>query len=106
MPFISDDIKLPHELDRRVRVTEDDKDYMRYLYDAGFPVREIARIFDGICSRRMIQFVLFPERLQVVKKQFAERRKDGRYKYTKEEWRKVMAEHRNYKHQLYLNKKI
>lgn len=38
------------------------------------PVREIARIFEGKCSRRMIQFVIFPERLEVVKKRQIEKK--------------------------------
>lgn len=35
-------------------------------------------------SRRMIQFILYPERLEHAKKLFKERQKDGRYRYSTE----------------------
>ncbi len=63
MPYKSQDIKLPRNLDRRVKVTEEDKENIRSLYKKVGVVREVARQFEHICSRRMIQFILFPERL-------------------------------------------
>lgn len=66
------DARIGPKNDGRRKITEEDKDYMRQLHKQGEPVREIARIFEGLCSRRMIQFVLFPERLERVKKRAIE----------------------------------
>jgi len=106
MPYLSSKIPLPRNLDRRVKITDEDKERMRYLHKSNMPIREIARQFEGVCSRRTIQFVIFPERLEVAKKQFAERSKDGRYKHSKEKWNAIMREHKAYKHKLHLENKI
>lgn len=53
--------------DGRRHITDEDKDYIRALHKQGEPIREIARIFEGICSRRSIQLVLFPERYERIK---------------------------------------
>ena len=102
--FSYDKIKLPREKDRRVRITEEDKNRIRELYKQNLPIREIARQMESICSRRSIQYILFPERLMIVRKQFIERRKDGRYKPTKEKWAETMREHRRYKQKIIRNK--
>jgi len=106
MPYVSSTIPLPRNLDRRVKITDEDKEQMRYLHKSNMPIREIARQFEGVCSRRTIQLVIFPERLEVAKKQFAERSKDGRYRPSKEKWAGIMREHRAYKHKLHLENKI
>lgn len=59
-------IKLLRKFDRRVKLSEGDKIYIQSLYQEGNGIRKIARIFKNKCSRRMIQFVLFPERLKTV----------------------------------------
>jgi len=89
-------IKLPTEYDRRVKYTEEDKQEVRDMHKQGMAQRAIARK-TGI-SRRYISFILSPEKSKLCKEQFKERRKDGRYYPSKEEWAKTMREHRKYKY--------
>lgn len=67
MPSKYDKIKLPREYDLRVKLTDADKEDMKMLHEAGIAVRAIARKYEGKCSRRMIQFILFPERLEAAR---------------------------------------
>lgn len=60
--------------------------------------RALARKYN--ISRRMISFILFPEKEQKAKEQFKQRQKDGRY-YDKEKHRDYMKKHRNHKKELY-----
>lgn len=53
--------------DKRIHITEEDKQRIRALHQQGEPIREIARQLEGIASRRAIQFILYPERLARVK---------------------------------------
>jgi len=105
MPFKSREIKLPREYDRRVKLSEEDKKNIVELYNKGLAIREIARTYEHICTRRMIQFVIFPERALVVKEHYKENRLDGRY-YKKERHTKAIREHRKYKQNLFLKGKI
>lgn len=92
----TDKIKLPREADRRVKITDEKKKEVHTLFEfEKMAQRAIARQ-TGI-SRRMISFILFPDKYAVARKQFIERRKDGRYKPSKEEWAKTIREHRHYK---------
>lgn len=99
MPEKVDKIKLPKGFDRRVKLTDGDKEKIKSLYEAGNPIRGIAREFEGVCSRRMIQFILFPDRRKLVAEQYKERRKDGRY-YSKEAHREAIKSLRHYKKKL------
>ncbi len=107
-PFDKKGVLIPREpgLDRRVRLTARQRVGVRRLYFAvgGWSQRKLAEHF-GV-SRRTIQFVLFPEKYATARKQFIERRKDGRYKPTKEKWRKTQAEHRAHKKKLYQEGKL
>lgn len=105
MPYLSEKIKLPRTLDRRVKLTQEDKDDILLRYKRGEAIHAIARAFKGVCSKRMIQFVVFPERLEkLVKKHIAE--KSHLKYYNKEKWRETMREHRAYKQDLKLKKLI
>ncbi len=105
MPYKHIEKKIPRSLDRRVKLTDDDKARIAKLYKQGEPVREIARQFEKICSRRSIQLILFPERRARLAEAFKQRRKDGRY-YNREKWRERQREHRKYKQGLYLANKL
>lgn len=88
--------KLPRKLDRRVVVTPDIEagvkaDYIPYE----FGYKQVAEKY-GI-SKRTAQFIIDPERRKTCAEQFKQRRKDGRYKPKKDQWRKTIAEHRAYK---------
>jgi hypothetical protein len=94
MPYAHIRKRIPRNLDRRVKYTTADKERVVALFKSGFPQRAIARE-TGI-SRRMVSFILFPDRLARQKELYKERRKDGRY-YYKDTWAKTMKEHRHYK---------
>ena len=63
---IYEKIKLPRELDRRVKLLPDDRERIKQLYKDGMSIHGIAREYKGKCSKRSIQFVLFPERLKAL----------------------------------------
>lgn len=54
--------RIPVKIDKRVKLSKDDKELIHQFYDAGWAIRAIARKFD--VSNRAIQFILFPERLE------------------------------------------
>ena len=64
---------------RHAALTPADKLRIAKLHAQGWAIRAIAREYMGKCSRRLIQFILFPERLELVAEQFRLRRLDGRY---------------------------
>lgn len=90
------------KLDRRVKLQAEDKIAIRNQY---FNVHESERpTMTALAAkynvdRRLIQFVLFPEREERHKIQASIRQKDGRY-YNKEKGRKKMQEYRDYKRSL------
>ena len=100
MPYKSEKMKLPRELDRRVKLTEEQRQQIREEYATG-ATSLIALANKYEVSKRTIQFTLYPERYTKAREQFKERRKDGRYKGTKEQWAKIQKEHRQYKQELY-----
>jgi len=87
-------LKLPKNLDRRVKYTEKDKQEVKDLFKGGMSQRGIART-TGM-SRRYVSFILFPDRLKKAKEQFKERRKDGRY-YDKDKQTKAIKSNRQHK---------
>jgi hypothetical protein len=107
MPAIVDKMSIEKHgtgkrLDRRVKLTAEDKDAIRTQYFNAHPsqrptITSIAAKYN--VNRRLIQFILFPER-EVRNKELARaRRKDGRY-YNREKSRKNMQEYRDYKRAL------
>jgi len=95
-------LDLPKTADRRIKLTPEDKEQIIYLYkSSGLPIREIARQYESKCSRRTIQFVLFPERLATVNYK-------GHWKkyYDKERNTKAVREWRRYKTEVLLPSKI
>ena len=102
MPYKSEKIKLPKEYDRRIKLTDEQREEIRMKYATGlYSQRALAREY-GV-SRRLISFVLDDAKYQKCKEQFKERKADGRYKLDKEAWAKTMKEHRQYKQKLYLD---
>ena len=95
--FATDKKKIPRALDRRVKLTEEDKAYIRKLYKDGNSIRQIARMFKDKCTRRPIQYTIFPARYEIMKKQFADRARTGMYRPTKAKWSETIREHRAYK---------
>ena len=91
-----DEINLPKGFDRRVKLTDSDREKIKRLHKKGLGIREIARMFEKKCSRRLIQFVIYPERL---KKLYQTQKEEKHWKiyYNKDKWRESMRNHRKYK---------
>ena len=105
MPYKSEKINLPPEYDRRRKLTEEQKEEIRVKYATGFySQRQLAREYN--VSRRLITFCIDDAKREKCAEQFKERRKDGRYKPTKEEWAAITRDHRRYKNNLYRQGKI
>lgn len=101
MPYKCEKIRLSREQDRRIKLTDEQRDEIRHKYSTGlYSQRSLANEY-GV-SRRLITFVLDPNKYEHSRELLKERRKDGRYKPTKEEHKMIMREHRAYKRELYL----
>ncbi|MGG4105202.1 hypothetical protein AAXB25_14895 [Paenibacillus lautus] len=86
------------EHDKRVKLTDEQRENIRAEYALGnISTRGLERKY-GV-SRRLIQFILSPEKQEKAKKDFAERQKDGRY-YSKEKQREYIKKHRRHKKEL------
>lgn len=100
MPYKSEKIKLPRELDRRVKLTDEQREDIRREYAEGAAsTRTLAARYN--VSRRTIQYTIHPERYERLKERFKQNRADGRYKPTKTEWAATVRDHRRYKQELY-----
>lgn len=85
--------------DKRVKLSDEDRDNIREEYACGnISQNGLAKKY-GV-SKRLIQFVLNPDKQEVARKQFLERQKDGRY-YSKDKHREYMRQHREHKKELY-----
>ena len=105
MPYKSEKIKLTRSQDRRIKLTDEQREEIRQKYSTGlYSQRALAKEY-GV-SRRLITFIIDDTKYQRCREQFKERRADGRYKPDKEEWAKTMREHRHYKQKLYTSGKL
>lgn len=93
--------RIGKENDKRIKITDDDRQHIKQLHKEGNSIREISRIFQGICSRRLIQLVIFPERYETIKERAKEVKryeayndKDHRREYMRA-YRKHMREVHN-----------
>lgn len=89
--------------DKRRKLTEEQRQQIREQRELGASQRQLAAHF-GV-SRRLITFILDPEKEAAAKAAFAERRKDGRY-YDPEKHTEQIREHRKHKHKLYTEGKL
>ena len=102
MPYKSETIKLSREQDRRIKLTDEQRQEIREKYASGhYSQRTLAKEYN--VSRRTIQFTVDAEKYARAREQFKQRRKDGRYKPSKEEWAEIVRDHRRYKQRLYIN---
>lgn len=105
MPYKSDKMKLSREQDRRVKLTDQQRMEIKEKYATGFySQRGLAAEYH--VSRRLISFVIDENKAKICAEQFKQRKADGRYKPTKEEWAATMREHRHYKQSLYVQGKL
>lgn len=85
--------RIGKELDKRRKLNDEDKEYIKKLHTEGTTIREIARIYEKVCSRTLIQLVLFPERLEVIKKRQIENKNWIKY-YNKDKRKEYMRTYR------------
>lgn len=84
--------------DRRIRLSDEDKEEIRYKHKNGQSITSLAKDY-GV-NKRAVQFVIYPERYEHAKMLARKRRSDGRYKTTKEQHRAMMADHRRHKREV------
>ena len=102
---IVDKIKLPKNKDRRKHLTDDQKRIIRDLYFIeSWSIRKIAREYQKYCSRRLIQFILFPERDEKLKEIRSVERRHLLY-YDRDKHSKAVKNLREYKREIYKIKK-
>jgi hypothetical protein len=89
--------RIGKKLDRRIKIPKSEYPVIFELHKNGEFIRAIARLYN--VNKRLIQFILFPERL---KKNYQNRLDHGGSKqyYDKDKWKIVMREHRQYKRSL------
>lgn len=103
MPYKSEKIKIAgSKYDRRIKLTREQKEEIQHNV-LGLSQRALARQY-GV-SRRTIQFILDPNKLEENIKRRKERGGSKRY-YNPSEWADTMKEHRRYKQNLKINGKI
>ena len=99
MPYKSDKIRLSETQDRRRRLTTEQQEQIKELYETGlYSWNQLAQMFG--CSKSRVGQLVNPERDAKVKARIKEHWKD--YHQTGEKWNEVKREHRHYKHMLYL----
>ena len=103
MPYNIDKIPLGI-YDRRIKLTEVQRNEIKELRKQGLPYAKIAKQYD--VSKSLIILVCNPDIAERKRIACMERHRKGRYKYTKEEWAAVQREHRAYKRKLYKEGKI
>lgn len=99
MPYKCEKIRLPKELKRSYKLTEQDKQDIVYIRaNSSLGYRKIAELF-GV-SRSRIRQICNPEVELRMKKIRMENGKDGRY-YHKERHREYIKNTRHYKNELF-----
>lgn len=99
MPYKSEKLRLSQTQDRRYKLTDEQKEQIRKLYETGLiSQRELAKQFN--VNRSTIQIIINPDRAAKVKQRIKKHWKD--YRPDKEAWSETMREHRHYKQELYL----
>lgn len=103
MPYKSAKIPLG-KYDRRVKLTDIQREEIKELRKLGLSYRVIAERYE--VSKKLIIMVCNPDIAEKNRLAFIARKREGRYKPTKEEWAATIREHRCYKQKLYKEGKI
>ena len=99
MPYTSSKIPIQKtKYDRRIKLTDSDKEKIREMSTAGKTQTEIAKKFK--VSRRAVSFVIKPGSVERNKRR-REERGGWRQYYSKDKHARSVKEHRHYKQQLY-----
>jgi uncharacterized membrane-anchored protein YhcB (DUF1043 family) len=103
MPYRAEKMKLPPELDRRRKLSDEQKDEIRHKYNTGaYSLNGLAKEYS--VSKKTVLLIVNPES----KRKNDQRIKDHWKKYSpgREERNAITREHRSYKHKLYKEGKI
>lgn len=100
----ADKVRVTKQYDARIKITDEDKQEIKELYQRNISIHEISRRLSPI-SRRAIQFILFPERLEQLKKINKETEHYKRF-YNKDKHTIAMRKHRARKKSLLEQGKI
>ena len=104
MPYKSEKIKIQQtEFDRRIKLSPNDKIRIKQYHKEGWSQRALAREFN--VSRRLIQFIVFPEKHEENLRRRKESGGSNQY-YSKEKQREYVKNHRRYKQSLHIEGKI
>ena len=105
MPYKSEKAKIAGTgFDRRAKLNDEQREEICRLREVeGLSLRVLAGMF-GV-SKRLIQFIVDPEKRVENLKRRAERGGSKQY-YNREEWAVTMREHRRYKEELYEDGKV
>ena len=102
--FEHEHLKIKDKDDRRIKLFDEDREEIRKLYATGlFSQRDLANRYN--VSRRTITFVLDPTKRERANELLKQRKQDGRY-YSKEKQREYVKKYREYKYDLYKQKKL
>ena len=85
--------RIGKELDGRKKLTDKERQHILELAKQGVAIREIARKYAGTCSRRLIQFIIYPERDKKLKVKAKENKVWLEY-YDTDKQREYMRVHR------------
>ena len=104
MPYLSEKIKIAGtKFDRRIKLSEEQKEEIKKLSSAGLSQRKIAGIYK--VDRRLISFILNPASYEENLKRRAERGGSKVY-YDKVKHANYIKQHRKYKQNLKLKEEI
>lgn len=98
-----DSIPMGKENDGRRRITDDQRNEMHRLHHFGESINQIARLIG--CSKRSVQFILFPERAAINKANAIARKAWEPYN-TKEYRLEAMRKYRAKKRELFKQGKL
>ena len=101
--FDTDKLRITPKFDRRIKIPKSEYPVILKLHKSGCAIRAIARKYS--VNKRLIQFILFPER-KVKNLQDRIERGGSRQYYDKDKWKIVMQEHRNYRRKLFKEGKL
>lgn len=99
MPYKSQNIRLSEKQDRRIKLTSEQKEEIKDLYDTGnFSLNKLAKMFE--VSKKTILLIVNSESAAKAKQYSKENWRN--WQRTGKEWNNIQREHRHYKQELYL----
>lgn len=106
MPYKSEKITISGtQYDRRQKLTPEQRAEIYHRYHTeDVSQRQLAREY-GV-SRRLITYIIEPDRMEKVRERLRRCKAKGMYKPDKKKWAATVREHRHYKQELFKRGKI